>query len=99
MASHESLNTSVRHPQVHLRSSARSRVWFVKHVLFGGGFPFSEYLLECPSPEVRLVFSKMVVAVAHCTRGDPLLPGVPLTHNTPATGTWSDNSSLSCRMA
>lgn len=35
---------------------------------------FVEYLLECPAPEVRLVFSKMIVLVAHCSRSDPPQP-------------------------
>lgn len=72
--------------QVHVRSSSRSRVWFVRHVLLsnsGGGCPLSEYLLECPSPEVRLVFAKIVVAVAHSTRQDPPLSSVPLTQHMP----------------
>ena len=71
-----------------MRSSSRSRAWFVRHVLFGGSSgacPLSEYLLECPSPEVRLVFAKMVVAIAHSTRQDPPLASVPIT-NAPHTG-------------
>ncbi|KAA0188934.1 hypothetical protein HAZT_HAZT007000 [Hyalella azteca] len=64
---------------VHLRSSSRSRVWFVKHLLFGSGLPLSEYLLECPTAEVRLVFSKLLVTVAHSTRSDPPLTGVALS--------------------
>lgn len=41
-----------------------------------------EYLLECPAPEVRLVFSKLIVLVAHCSKNDPPQPvaWAPLKH-------------------
>ena len=68
--------------QVHLRSSAKSRIWFVRNILFGS-FPFSEYLLECPLSDVRLVFSKIIVAVAHSTRTDPPVPNISFSHPIP----------------
>ena len=36
------------------RCSATSRAWFANNVLFSQPSRFSEYLLECPSPEVRV---------------------------------------------
>ncbi|XP_076067071.1 ubiquitin carboxyl-terminal hydrolase-like faf isoform X3 [Oratosquilla oratoria] len=64
--------------QVHLRSSRHTRAWFAHHVLFSQRHRFPEYLLESPSPEVRLVFSKLIVLVAHCARQDPPQP-LPLS--------------------
>lgn len=59
--------------QVHLRASVHTRAWFAQHVLFAQPHRFMEYLLECPAPEVRMVFSKLIVLVAHCARNDPPL--------------------------
>ena len=39
------------------RCSATSRAWFANNVLFAQPSRFSEYLLECPSPEVRQVLT------------------------------------------
>ncbi|KAG7177623.1 ubiquitin carboxyl-terminal hydrolase FAF-X-like [Homarus americanus] len=69
--------------QVHLRASVHTRAWFAQHVLFAQPHRFMEYLLECPAPEVRMVFSKLIVLVAHCARNDapqPLGWG-PLKHH------------------
>ena len=57
--------------QIHIRAYASTRAWFVRHILFAQPQRFSEYLLECPAPEVRLVFSKLIVLLAHCSRADP----------------------------
>ena len=59
--------------EVHLRSSTATRGWFAQHILFDNPHRFMEYLLECPAPEVRLVFSKIIVRLAHCSRSDPPL--------------------------
>ena len=37
----------------HLRCSPASRAWFANHIFFAQPTRFSEYLLECPSAEVR----------------------------------------------
>lgn len=69
--------------QVHLRASVHTRAWFAQHVLFAQPHRFMEYLLECPAPEVRMVFGKLIVLVAHCARNDPPLPlgWGPLKHH------------------
>ncbi|XP_047471205.1 probable ubiquitin carboxyl-terminal hydrolase FAF-X isoform X2 [Penaeus chinensis] len=69
--------------QVHLRASVHTRAWFAQQILFAQPHRFVEYLLECPAPEVRMVFSKLIVLVAHCARNDgpqPLGWG-PLKHH------------------
>ena len=51
------------------RCSATSRAWFANNVLFSQPSRFSEYLLECPSPEVRVtpghVLSHVFSLVSH----------------------------------
>ena len=51
------------------RCSATSRAWFANNVLFSQPSRFSEYLLECPSPEVRVrpchVLSHVSSLVSH----------------------------------
>ncbi|KAB7498699.1 putative ubiquitin carboxyl-terminal hydrolase FAF-X, partial [Armadillidium nasatum] len=64
--------------QVHLRSSAATRGWFTQHVLFAQPHRFMEYLLECPAPEVRLVF---IEGVPSCSLSDQLLIAVLLLLN------------------
>ncbi|XP_064082430.1 probable ubiquitin carboxyl-terminal hydrolase FAF-X isoform X2 [Macrobrachium nipponense] len=68
---------------VHLRASVQTRAWFAQNMLFAHPHRFMEYLLECPAPEVRLVFSKLIVLVAHCARNDSPLPmgWGPLKHH------------------
>lgn len=53
-----------------LRQSKVVREWFAKFVLFCNPDRFSEYLLECPSGEVRNVFAKILVFLAHYSRQD-----------------------------
>jgi ubiquitin carboxyl-terminal hydrolase 9/24 len=52
-----------------LKSSRRARAWFVYNLLFAPQLKrkpiFSEFLLECPTSEVRVAFSKILAAVAH----------------------------------
>ena len=51
------------------RCSATSRAWFANNVLFSQPSRFSEYLLECPSPEVRVTpchVSSLVTRVQSC---------------------------------
>ncbi|XP_078379070.1 ubiquitin carboxyl-terminal hydrolase 9X-like isoform X2 [Oculina patagonica] len=53
-----------------LRQSKAVREWFAKFVLFSYPDRFSEYLLECPSGEVRNFFAKVLVFLAHFSRQD-----------------------------
>jgi len=53
-----------------LRHSKSVREWFAKFVLFSFPDRFSEYLLECPSGEVRSAFAKILVFLAHFSRQD-----------------------------
>ena len=54
----------------HLRCSAATRHWFSTNMLFAQPARFSEYLLECPSAEVRQAVSKLIVFCAHFALGD-----------------------------
>ncbi|KAG2456362.1 USP9X hydrolase, partial [Polypterus senegalus] len=53
-----------------LRHSKNVRYWFAHNVLFAYQNRFSEYLLECPSAEVRGAFSKLIVFIAHFSLQD-----------------------------
>ena len=55
----------------HLRCSPASRAWFANHIFFAQPSRFSEYLLECPSAEVRQAVSKLLVFTAHFAVSDP----------------------------
>lgn len=46
------------------------RFWFAHNVLFNVSNRFSEYLLECPSAEVRGTFAKLIVFIAHFSLQD-----------------------------
>ncbi|KAK3094503.1 hypothetical protein FSP39_002606 [Pinctada imbricata] len=58
----------------HLRPSKKVRNWFAQNVLFAYPSRFSEYLLECPSSEVRGAFCKIVVCLAHFSLKDGACP-------------------------
>ncbi|XP_037075311.1 probable ubiquitin carboxyl-terminal hydrolase FAF-X, partial [Pollicipes pollicipes] len=61
----------------HLTHSARARTWLAQHVLFvNGNSRFCEYLLECPSSEVRSTFAKLLVLLARYSTTQP--PPSPL---------------------
>ena len=47
----------------HLRCSVQTRAWFCSKVLFAHPGRFSEYLLECPSAEVRNSFSRNATSI------------------------------------
>ncbi|RWS11107.1 putative ubiquitin carboxyl-terminal hydrolase FAF-X-like protein [Dinothrombium tinctorium] len=49
----------------HLRASPTVRAWFAHYVLFAHMFRFCEYLLDCPSTDVRSAFGKIIVFLAH----------------------------------
>lgn len=57
-----------------LRHSKNVRYWFAQNVLFAYPNRFSEYLLECPSAEVRGAFSKLIVFIAHFSLQDGPCP-------------------------
>ncbi|KAK3574939.1 hypothetical protein QTP86_019806 [Hemibagrus guttatus] len=61
-----------------LRYSKNVRSWLAHNALFAFPTRFSEYLLECPSAEVRGAFSKLIVFIAHFSLQDGPCPA-PVT--------------------
>nr|CAD7574966.1 unnamed protein product [Timema californicum] len=57
----------------HLRSSKSVRSWFAHNMLFKHPHRFCEYLLMCPSTEVRSAFMKIIVFLAHFSLQDVIL--------------------------
>ncbi|CAB1329046.1 unnamed protein product, partial [Coregonus sp. 'balchen'] len=57
-----------------LRHSKNVRYWFAHNILFAYANRFSEYLLECPSAEVRGAFAKLIVFIAHFSLQDGPCP-------------------------
>ncbi|CAG0878863.1 unnamed protein product [Darwinula stevensoni] len=57
---------------IHLRGSRTVRSWFAQNVLFAPNYKarFTEYMLECPSSEVRMAFVKVIMFVAHFSLQD-----------------------------
>ncbi|XP_030838236.1 probable ubiquitin carboxyl-terminal hydrolase FAF-X isoform X3 [Strongylocentrotus purpuratus] len=53
-----------------LRVSKMVRRWFAQNMLFSEPARFSEYLLDCPSSEVRNAFAKVIVILAHFSQQD-----------------------------
>lgn len=53
-----------------LRVSKQARLWFGQHVLLDHPHRFCEYLLQCPSAEVRSAFVKILVFLAHLSLSD-----------------------------
>ncbi|XP_016350844.1 probable ubiquitin carboxyl-terminal hydrolase FAF-X, partial [Sinocyclocheilus anshuiensis] len=76
-----------------LRHSKNVRYWFAQNVLFAYPNRFSEYLLECPSAEVRGAFSKLIVFIAHFSLQDGPCPS-PIASPGPSSQ-GCDNLSLS----
>ncbi|XP_067231011.1 ubiquitin carboxyl-terminal hydrolase 9X-like isoform X4 [Chanodichthys erythropterus] len=72
-----------------LRYSKNVRSWFAHNVLFAFPTRFSEYLLECPSAEVRGAFAKLIVFIAHFSLQDGPCPA-PVT--SPGTSTQACDS-------
>ncbi|XP_046668911.1 probable ubiquitin carboxyl-terminal hydrolase FAF-X isoform X3 [Homalodisca vitripennis] len=58
----------------HLRSFKSVRSWFAHNVLFKHPHRFCEYLLSCPSAEVRSAFMKIIVFLAHFSLQDGPCP-------------------------
>eukprot|EP00062_Callorhinchus_milii_P001859 gi/632937456/ref/XP_007899754.1/ PREDICTED: probable ubiquitin carboxyl-terminal hydrolase FAF-X isoform X2 [Callorhinchus milii] len=76
-----------------LRHSKNVRYWFAHNVLFAHPNRFSEYLLECPSTEVRSAFAKLIVFIAHFSLQDGPCPS-PFASPGPSSQAY-DNLSLS----
>uniref|UniRef100_A0A668ARF6 ubiquitinyl hydrolase 1 n=1 Tax=Myripristis murdjan TaxID=586833 RepID=A0A668ARF6_9TELE len=76
-----------------LRHSKNVRYWFAHNVLFAYANRFSEYLLECPSAEVRGAFAKLIVFIAHFSLQDGPCPSPTASPGPSAQG--CDNLSLS----
>nr|XP_033805269.1 probable ubiquitin carboxyl-terminal hydrolase FAF-X isoform X2 [Geotrypetes seraphini] len=76
-----------------LRHSKNVRCWFAHNVLFAYANRFSEYLLECPSAEVRGAFAKLIVFIAHFSLQDGPCSS-PFTSPGPSSQAY-DNLSLS----
>ncbi|KAK9879630.1 hypothetical protein WA026_006696 [Henosepilachna vigintioctopunctata] len=55
---------------LHLRISPAIRSWFAHHILFHNPQRLCEYLLTCPSNEVRTAFMKIIVFLAHFSIND-----------------------------
>ena len=53
-----------------LKVSKSARNWFAQHVLLDHPQRFCEYLLQCPSAEVRSAFVKILVFLAHSSLSD-----------------------------
>ncbi|XP_051561998.1 probable ubiquitin carboxyl-terminal hydrolase FAF-X isoform X1 [Myxocyprinus asiaticus] len=77
-----------------LRHSKNVRSWFAHNVLFAFPTRFSEYLLECPSAEVRGAFAKLIVFIAHFSLQDGPCPA-PVTSPGSSTQQACDNVTLS----
>ncbi len=58
----------------HFRYSRQVRLWFCQKVLFAQTSRFCEYILECPSAEVRTAFVRIIVFVAHFSLNDGPAP-------------------------
>lgn len=58
----------------HLRYSRQVRLWFCQNMLFAQPTRFCEYILECPSAEVRTAFVRIIVFVAHFSLNDGPCP-------------------------
>lgn len=58
----------------HLRGSRVVRLWFCQKILFSNPAFFCEYILECPTSEVRTAFVRIIVFVAHFSLGDGPCP-------------------------
>ncbi|XP_060785798.1 probable ubiquitin carboxyl-terminal hydrolase FAF-X isoform X10 [Neoarius graeffei] len=76
-----------------LRHSKNVRCWFAHSALFSYPNRFSEYLLECPSAEVRGAFSKLIVFIAHFSLQDGPYPSPVASPGPSSQG--CDNLSLS----
>jgi ubiquitin carboxyl-terminal hydrolase 9/24 len=59
---------------LHLRYSKAARSWFCQEALFAHPSRFCEYILECPTAEVRTSFVRIIVFIAHFSLNDGAYP-------------------------
>lgn len=76
---------------LHLRAAASIRSWFAHQMLFNHPHRFCEYLLSCPSNEVRSAFMKIIVLLAHFSLNDGPCPAPQNLNNPDPTATLSDH--------
>ncbi|XP_018561344.1 probable ubiquitin carboxyl-terminal hydrolase FAF-X isoform X3 [Anoplophora glabripennis] len=76
---------------LHLRTSATIRSWFAHNMLFNHMSRFCEYLLSCPSNEVRSAFIKIIVLLAHFSINDGPSPPPPSININDPSATLSDH--------
>ncbi|KAI4464478.1 ubiquitin carboxyl-terminal hydrolase [Holotrichia oblita] len=76
---------------LHLRAVPAIRSWFAHHMLFNYPQRFCEYLLSCPSNEVRTAFMKIIVVLAHFSLNDGPCPAPPGIQNHDPLATLSDH--------
>ena len=50
--------------------SAKARHWMVQYLLVENSLVIAQYLLDCPSNEIRSVISKILVALIHLSNND-----------------------------
>ncbi|CAB4054352.1 USP9_24 [Lepeophtheirus salmonis] len=62
----------------YLNCSPIVRSWFGQKALFAHPVRFCEYMLECPSVEVRTAFSRIIVCLAHFSLNDGPVPAPPI---------------------
>lgn len=76
---------------MHLRYSPTIRSWFAHNMLFNHMHRFCDYLLSCPSNEVRSAFIKIIVLLAHFSINDGPCPCPPGLNNPDPNATLSDH--------
>ncbi|CAG9771327.1 unnamed protein product [Ceutorhynchus assimilis] len=74
-----------------LRTTPTIRTWFGTNILLNHMGRFCEYLLGCPSNEVRTAFIKIVVLLAHFSIKDPPCPCPAGINNPDPNATLSDH--------
>ncbi|ESN99988.1 hypothetical protein HELRODRAFT_192681, partial [Helobdella robusta] len=77
----------------YFRNVRSIRNWFIQNILFNRPTRFAEFMLECPSTEIRNVFMRMMVYLAHFSRQDgPCSPSItPLYPSQESNMTSSDH--------
>lgn len=76
---------------LHLRASPAIRSWFAHNMLFNHMNRFCEYLLSCPSNEVRSAFIKIIVLLTHFSINDRPSPPPPAFNNNDPSMSLSDH--------
>lgn len=76
---------------LHFRASPIIRAWFAQNILFNHMNRFCEYLLSCPSNEVRSAFIKIIVYLAHFSINDGPCPCPPGLNNNNPNASLSDH--------